>query len=358
MAKPILNQVTVGATFGDAITDHALLIRRWLREWGFESEIYAGSFHPGLAKEVRPAVNYRPRAGERWVILHHSTGSPLVEWLLDLPVEFILVYHNITPPEFYAPVNPALAEEMREGRRQLHALRPRTALAVAVSEYNQLGLVAEGFPRTGILPISLDERRYDLPSKPELVERLEGSGPLLLFVGRQVPNKRPEDLIKLLYYYRRIEPAARLILLGDPWLPSYGQWLLELARDLGLGDVVLILGHVSQQELVTYYRLADLYVSMSEHEGFGKPLIESMYLGLPILAYAAAGVPYTLGGAGVLFHKKEYEALAELVHLLVTDNVLRERIVAGQRERVQDFLAPQVRRQLYEQVALLFGQEP
>src|SRR5262249_30873453 len=148
---------------------------------------------------------------------------------------------------------------------------------------------------TGVLPISLDPARYALPPNPELRARFEPGGPLLLFVGRLVPNKRQEDLIKLLYFYRRIEPAARLLLAGDPWGPAYAQWLRELAAYLGLQEAVLFAGHISQADLVTYYGLADLYVSMSEHEGFGKPLIESMYLGLPVLAYGATAVRGTLG---------------------------------------------------------------
>jgi glycosyltransferase involved in cell wall biosynthesis len=96
--------------------------------------------------------------------------------------------------------------------------------------------------------------------------------------------------------------------------------------------------------MVTFFRMADLYVSMCEHEGFGKPLIESMYLGLPVLAYAAAAVPSTMGGAGVLFHDKDYESLAEMVDLLVEDLHLRQRIISGQNERVRTFLEPTVRK--------------
>ena len=83
---------------------------------------------------------------------------------------------------------------------------------------------------------------------------------------------------------------------------------------------------------------------MSEHEGFGRPFIESMYLGLPIMAYAAGGVPDTLGGAGVLFHHKDFEALAELADILITNQILRERIIARQHERVRGFLEPAVRK--------------
>ncbi len=87
---------------------------------------------------------------------------------------------------------------------------------------------------------------------------------------------------------------------------------------------------------------------MSEHEGFGKPLIESMYLNLPILAYRSTAVPYTLGDAGILFKDKHYEALAELTDLLIKDTNLRTRLIQKQQERVQQFLEPQVKKQLHD----------
>ena len=131
-------------------------------------------------------------------------------------------------------------------------------------------------------------------------------------------------------------------------LPAYGRWLQEMVRSLELTDHVIITDHVTHAEMVTYFRTADLYVSMSEHEGFGKPLIESMLLGLPVLAYAATSVPGTLGGAGVLFHEKDFEVLAEMVDLLVKDSALRQRIIARQQERIQAFLTPQVK-ELWQQ---------
>jgi glycosyltransferase involved in cell wall biosynthesis len=69
-----------------------------------------------------------------------------------------------------------------------------------------------------------------------------------------------------------------------------------------------------------------------------------MLFDLPVVAFAAGAVPETLGGAGILFRQKRYEALAELLDLLLADEALRQRIVAHQRERVRSFLAPAVRR--------------
>ncbi len=94
---------------------------------------------------------------------------------------------------------------------------------------------------------------------------------------------------------------------------------------------------------------------MSEHEGFGVPLIESMLLGLPVVAYGAAAVPETMGGAGVVFHHKEFEHLAELVAIIHEDAPLRRRVVEKQRAHVEHFLEPQVRGQFFsylEQIGL------
>lgn len=340
--KTPLHQVIIGAVPGDAIADQAFLIRRWLREMGFASEIFAEFVHPALTNQVRPVATCHPAPGEHRLIYHHSIGSPVAERLMALPLRLVMIYHNITPVEFLVSVDAALAQQMEDGRRQLLALRAHTELALADSPYNERDLHAAGFERTGVLPIALHEKNYQFPPNNELIVRYKGSGPRLLFVGRLVPNKKQDDLIRLLYYYKRIEPDARLLLVGDPWVPSYARFLGGLAVRLGLGDAVYMIGHVSQQDLVTYYKLADVYVSMSEHEGFGKPLVESMYLGLPVLAYAATAVPDTLGEAGVLFHKKDYAVIAEMAHLLVREKELRTRIIARQREQAQHFLEPAV----------------
>lgn len=343
MGKPILHQFIIGAVPGDAITDHALLLRRWLREDGFHSHIFAESTSPSLEREVHSYLQYRPSSPGEIVVLHHSIGSDLVDYLLSLDIKFLTIYHNITPPEFFQDVDPMLSKQLTRGQSQLTALLDRTLLGLADSPYNETDLQSLGFSPTGVLSITLDESKYQLESNPALLSRYQDKGPFMLFVGRLVPSKRQDDLIKLLYHFRRAEPSGRLLLIGDLWTPEYGEWLQKFAQELELGDAVIFAGHVSQRDMVTYYRLADLYVSMSEHEGFGKPLIESMYFDVPVVAYRSTAVPGTMGGAGILFRHKGYEALAELLSMLVRDKALRDRIVVRQRERVQQFLELRVR---------------
>jgi glycosyltransferase involved in cell wall biosynthesis len=90
---------------------------------------------------------------------------------------------------------------------------------------------------------------------------------------------------------------------------------------------------------------------MSEHEGVGLPLIESMWMGLPVLAYASSGVPGTLGDAGVLFHEQDFPTLAELVSMLLDEDDLRARLIAGQRRRVEAFRAHHVRQRFLDVVS-------
>lgn len=348
MAKKILHQFSESAIAGDAITDQALLIRSWLRQLGFQSEIYTEHCQPPLESEVRPVSTYRRRRGEDLLIYHHAIGATVADRLVNLQIPTILIYHNITPPDFFRQSDPALSNQLSEGREQLLALRPNTVMALGDSGFNEMELHDAGYARTGVLPIVLDPAKYNLAPNPKVMSDYRDGRINLLFLGRLAPNKKQEDLMKLLYFYKRIEPSARLILVGSERLTNYSNWLREFAYTLDLEDSVIFAGHVSQEELIAYYQVADLYVSMSEHEGFGKPLIESMYFDLPVMAFSATAVPFTMGQAGILFRYKQYEALAELADILITDETLRAEVINGQRRRIQDYLEANVRQRWSE----------
>ena len=336
-------QFLAGATAGDAITDHALLLARWLQEMGFSAPLFAQHIHNSVANQVQPLTAYRPAKHGQMVIYHHSIGSDVVDFLRAKAVDICLIYHNVTPPQFFAQIDPAWVRMAQLGEQQLALLHPQTRLALADSAYNEQDLHTAEFTKTGVLPITLAESELNLPDNEGLVARLEKKRPLILFVSRFAPNKKQEDLVKLLYYYRRIRPYAQLVLIGDRWTVKYDQWVEQLVADLGLATAVTLTGKISQQDMLTYYRHADLYISMSEHEGFGKPLIESMYLGLPVLAYDATAVAGTLGDGGVLFREKNYEQLAELVDILIYNQDLRQRLIQRQKQRAQQFKESHVR---------------
>jgi glycosyltransferase involved in cell wall biosynthesis len=349
VSQSTLHQFLTGATTGDAITDQAYLIRDWLRDLGFKSDIFAQYVHESVADNVNQLSNYKRTRGETWAIYHHSIGSEVPNFLSRRPLTLLLIYHNITPAEFFKQVNPHWSIMAHEGLAQLKDLRDQTGIALADSEFNEIELIENGYKVTSVLPITLRQNYYDEPINPITESDIRRNGPNLLFVGRFAPNKKQEDLVKLLAHVHRIVPTVRLYLIGSRWEVGYDRYVEQLAADLGLAENLVLTGKVSHQDLLTYYRTVDLYISMSEHEGFGVPLIESMYCGLPVMAYGITAVPSTMGSAGVIFTEKRFAELAELVDLLITDYPLRSRLIAHQREHVQAFLESRTR-QIFEDV--------
>lgn len=353
-----LHQFLTGATAGDAITGQALNIRRWLRDLGMQSNIYAQHIHQSMESEVLYLSSFRENRHKPLAIYHHSIGSDLPNFLSRQQLRLILIYHNITPTQYFERSDPGRAELARLGIEQLKDIQPITDLAIADSPFNTIDLQQAGYEASHVLPLTLYADDYNWDVNSILARELAGGGPFLLFVGRLAPNKKQEDLIKLLYYCRRINPNIRLILIGDRWEIGYDTWVQLMAEEFGVSDGLILTGKVSQQDLVTYYHHASLYVSMSEHEGFGVPLIESMYFKLPVLAYAASAVPGTMGRAGLLFHNKDFEGLAELIDLLLDDHALRERIIELQNHRLQDYLEPNVKEKFIHYLQLVGVLQP
>ncbi|RQD92770.1 glycosyltransferase, partial [Methanosalsum natronophilum] len=209
-------------------------------------------------------------------------------------------------------------------------------IALGDSEYNRYELEQMGYPNTGVLPLLIDYSIYTSWNH-DLCNTYSDDWVNILFVGRISPNKKHEDIIKVFYYYKKIKPKSRLFLPGgyggcEPYFHS----LQTLVQDLQLSDVHFP-GKVPIEDLVSYYQVSDIFLCMSEHEGFNVPLVESMYFGVPIIAYNACAIPHTLGDAGILVKSKSYIEIAELINLIVEDQAIRERLISRQRERLKAF---------------------
>jgi glycosyltransferase involved in cell wall biosynthesis len=325
---------------GDAIGDSARLMRDAFRRWGHSADVYALELDEDLAGDGRPWSEWRPGGADDVVILHYALPSPLTQALQAHRGRRVLLHHNITPPEFFAGWDPELARICSLGREQLPELRQHVELGLADSEFNRRELEAAGFRRTGVLPIFLDFERYRQTPNPVLRRALDDGLCNVLFVGRVSPNKRHEDLIRLASYWKRfIAPDVRLLLVGKlPRRRHYFDALQALLYEEGFTAAeVVFTGHVSHDDLLAYYAGAHVFVSMSEHEGFGVPLVEAMLMEVPILAYATTAVADTLGGAGVRFQEKRIDALAELAQRLASDVSLRQAVLQGQARRLEAF---------------------
>lgn len=345
-----VDQWTPDLRRGDAIGDSILLMRDAFRSWGHRSEVYSLTLSEDVAREARPFSDWAPSGPGDVVILHYAIASPLTAALREQAGRRVLIHHNVTPAAFFADWDPELARICQEGREQVASLRDHVDLALGDSEFNRRELEQIGFPRTGVLPICLDFDRYRRQAaNPVLLRELRDGMVNLLFVGRIAPNKGHDDLVRVAAYWKRfIGSNVRLVLAGSlprretgegrPMPRHYFDGLQSFFYEQAMTPAeVLFLGHVDHDDLLACYRSAHVFLSMSEHEGFGVPLVEAMLMDVPVLAHRAAAVGDTLGDAGLQFEGKPIAEVAELAFLLANDEELRARVLAGQRRRLAAF---------------------
>ena len=337
-----IHQITPCLAAGDAISNQTLIIQKYLRSLGYDSHIYVESYDPLLsefAKVLRSGL-IENGAG---LIYHHSIGCRLTQQTVAYSCPKCLVYHNITPHEFVKPYDPCFAKLLETGRAELKDLATCFMMSVGDSDYNVSELQQFGFHNTSVLPICVDPDKWNRPAAARLMADLQDGRTNLIFVGRIFPNKCQHDLVDAFYHYLHFDARGRLILVGELLAgDAYSQKVIQRIEELGLTEHVVITGKVSDEELQAYYRTSHLYWSMSEHEGFGVPLVEAMWFDIPVLAYKSSAVPETLDRAGVMFiAKDQLERVAALAKLCVHDQNLKKKILVAQRRRRLDFL-PQV----------------
>lgn len=333
-----VHQLLAAFHAGDAVGNEALAIQSHLRSAGYESEVFAAWADPRLAGRARRLEEYQEFSGPETVCLFHfAAGSPAGRLIYGVPDRLVVIYHNLTPARFFVGFSGELVRLCHQGRRELAAFAARTELGLGVSEFNRRELEAAGFRRTDVLPFVHDLASYQRPASAVTRRLLEDGRTNILFVGRVVPNKKLEDLLRVFAFYQRyLDARSRLLLVGDHrGQEPYLRRLTEMARELRLDEVVLA-GHVEDDELLACYGSADVFLCLSEHEGYGVPLVEAMILGVPVAAYDAAAVRETLRGGGVLLQEKRPEVVAELVHRLVRDRAFRKAVLGAQEQALAE----------------------
>jgi L-malate glycosyltransferase len=344
LRRPGVHQVLATLGYGDAIGHEVLGIQRVLRAAGHDSQIFVETADPRLEDHT---LDYREMVGNIApddILVHHfSIGSRASRTAYALPGRMALVYHNITPPEYFVGVHKDLVRLCFRGRRELTAYIDRCTLALGDSEYNRQELAALGFPRTGVLPVVPDFSHLEGYPSRLIAADFDDEWTNVMFVGRVIPNKRFETVIRAFHVYRtRHNPRSRLLLVGSySGFERYLAMLRELIARLGTPDVHF-LGHVSNEELTALYDVADLFLCASAHEGFCVPLVEAFSKRIPVLAYASTAVPATMDGGGVLYDTTDPIEIARLMEAVLDDPdlegaVLRSQDAALDRLRGRDF---------------------
>lgn len=347
-----IHQFATSLSYGDAISDEMLEIQSVLREQGFRSEIFVKMFDPKSARYVKDYREYKKISSpENVVIFHFSIGSPVSKLFFRVPDRKMMIYHNITPHEFFVDSHRVLARECYKGRLEINLFVDKVDLAVGDSEFNRRELEAFGYKATGVLPILMNFAKFDGRPDPVTARIFDNGKTTLLYVGRLIPNKKFDDVIKTFHFYKRhFNPDSQLILAGDyRGLERHFASLQDLVAKLKVMDVHFS-GHIEFAELLAFYRAADFYVSMSEHEGFGVPILEAFYNRIPVIGYAAGAVEETMNGGGVTLYEKDFLRTAALIDHIQRDDALRKRIVEGQLKALEKFSRANVSRVLLDLV--------
>ena len=324
-----LDQFGLGFHVLDGLGYFACCLRDWLRRNGIASDLYA-QFSNLPADAWRHYREWRPSPGGA-VLLHYTTGCALNRAVAEAAVPRVMYYHNVTPPHFFAGSQPHDLAATEKGRAALPLLAPLFPVCWTHSEYSAAELRAAGAPRVRVVPLLRDFDRLNEPADPAWARQLAGfPGITLLAVSRVVPHKGDEELLALAAELAR-EHAVRVLRVG----PGDAQWQRELASRAaaaGLADVVQFTGPLSQAAANACWRAADVFLCLSEHEGFGMPLVEAMHFGVPIVAVDRTAVRETLAGSGILAREFDVPLLARTALRAATDPALRAAVIGRQRQ--------------------------
>ncbi len=326
----------------DAVSNYTLEIDKLLRESNVDTKIFVNHLAPDLqSSTIRPLQEFEQHIDDPnlHLIYQYSVHDPASEYYFRAKASKTFIYHNITPSHFFHGYNEPIAEICNRGRQMLPQLAEVTDQAIAISDYSHNELISHGFAPDQIetIPFLLSQKFLDRQHQG-IKSKSSKSDKQLLFVGKIAPHKKIEDIIKAFFlYHKHHSQTAQLNLVGALGKDLYEEQLRDLVNQLGLSKVVTFHGRVPDQKLSQFYSNADLFITMSEHEGFCVPLVEAMIYQIPILAYINTAIPNTMGDSGFQAQLKDPGILAEAIHIILTDSVFSQQLVASQTNRLTSF---------------------
>ena len=356
MGNREIHQLVHTLSYGDAISTEVLSLKRCFQEMGFKSEIYAINVHPLLKGQ---ALDYRdfPHDFTGEVVFHFSLGSPLSELYENLTTASrTMIFHNLTSPCWFEGVNPRIVRDLKDGQKQLPEMCKISDRVVADSPFNARELAELGF-KAEVLELAIDEQKWGVEPNAGIAQLIANDPSLhIVHTGRLAPNKCIEDIIKTFYFlHHKINRQSKLWLVGiDIDTELYSFSLKRMVDEFDLTDSVNFVGCLADSELKALYQNADVYMCMSEHEGFCLPVIEAMYFGLPVIAFASTALPETVGTGGILVKEKRHPYMAELIQKIYEDEAFRNNLKTAGRERIKHFTLER----FAKDVATLFKEQP
>lgn len=333
-------QLLTTVSFGDAVSNDAIAIHDILVRNGYHTGLYAENIDVRLPKGLVAEYTDMPTLEKDDVLLYHlSTGTQLNYLVQKIACRKIMIYHNITPPGFFELYSSVSRDLCGKGLEETKMLKDTFDYVLADSEFNKQDLINMGYKcPIDVLPILIEFGDYAQKPNKLTLKKYDDGVTNIIFVGRVAPNKKHEDVINAFYHYQKFyNPKSRLFLIGSTGgMECYVQRLKDYIQQLGVSNVIFP-GHIKFDEILAFYKLADVFLCMSEHEGFCVPLVEAMYFDVPVIAYDSCAIAETMGGSGAVLKQKDPLEVAGLINYVVQNDAIREQMISGQKKRLKDF---------------------
>lgn len=317
-----IHQLVTSLVPGDAISNFVLFLQALFVQSGFESKIFSETVSSELVDFCLPLGDYpKNDAPENILVAHYSIASMGMVTLPYFRAKKILFYHNVTPYQYWLDLNSLAAFHCLRGRSDLPTIIPFIHYGIAFSSYSLQDLRTLGLKKTAWVPLRIDVKRLNRAPDVVTSRLFDRKTRQILLVGRVVPNKKIEDAIRI----ASIIPNVRLIVAGSLQdAPAYHYALREEALQRKVQcDFV---GKISQEELNALYRLADIVLVTSDHEGFCVPILEAFYFRVPVIARASGAIPETANGGALLFDEMDPYQIAGWISYLLENPEVRSRL--------------------------------
>lgn len=319
-------------TTGDAVSNDVLGMYEVLTKQGKDVRIFCEA-HALNSHKVYDVSRIRRflKSADDILIYHYSRGwAPGISILKEAECRKVIKYHNVTPAQFFEGYSSNDVHLCKTGRLELEIVaQAKCDLYLSASTFNMNELTALGAADSKsfvVPPFHHIDRLQAINPDSEVLAKYDDGKANILTVGRIAPHKSHITLLEVFAnYYYNYNRDSRLMIVGKggEGLTPYSKLLHRAVQSLGLKDAVVFSGGVSDEELKAYYVLADVFVTVSEHEGFCVPLVEAMSMKLPIAAFGAAAIPETLGDAGLTWPERDPFLIAESINHIVRDNSVR-----------------------------------
>lgn len=336
-------QVLVTLSFGDAVSNDCFAIKQVLLDAGYTTAIYAENIDKRVKDSHVKKYNSLPKLKASDVVLYHlSTGSEMNSKIMDLPCRKFVIYHNITPSQFFTSYNGTTARLCAMGHDETLKLKDTFEAGFCDSQFNLDQLRSYGYTCPLVVrPVLIPFEDYKKKPDQEVIEKMNEDKDTVknvIFVGRIAPNKCQQDIISVAYAYKKLyDDKVRFILVGSSNGTEKYQNKLEFYSQLLELDNVEFTGQISFPAILAYYKTASAFLCLSEHEGFCVPVLEAMCFDVPVLAYNSTAVPETMGDSGIILEDKDPATAAAYLHELLLNESIRKEVIDGQRERLKRF---------------------